>query len=58
MIAITCPERLLTAFTWAGGRGYFIALHRVDDVEWFKDILDTVRLHPGDAVDVAPSAAS
>ena len=58
MVAITCPERLLTALTWAGGRGYFLTLYRVDDVDWFKEILATVRLHPEDAVDAAPAASN
>lgn len=32
-------------------RGYLIYVHRVDDVEWFKEILSTVRLEPVNAVD-------
>jgi hypothetical protein len=54
-IAILCPDGLLTAFAWTPDRGYFIVLYGVDDVDWFKEILATVRLHPEDAL-VAPSA--
>jgi hypothetical protein len=56
MIARICPDGLLTAQTWVDGRGYFILLYRVDDVDWFKQILATVKLHPEDAV--TPSASS
>ena len=57
MIAKICPSALLTALAWAENRGYLIVLYRVDDVDWFKDILATVQFQPEDAVDVAPSAS-
>jgi hypothetical protein len=39
------------------GRGYLIWLYRVDDPDWFQEILATVQLSPGDALDAAPSAS-
>jgi hypothetical protein len=39
------------------GRGYLIWLYRVDDLDWFKEILATVQLHPEDALDAAPSTS-
>ncbi|HEV8488715.1 MAG TPA: hypothetical protein VGQ58_02885 [Candidatus Limnocylindrales bacterium] len=49
----SCPLALVEA----GGRGYLIWLYGIDDLEWFKEILATVQLHPGDAIDATPSAA-
>jgi hypothetical protein len=46
-----------TALVSAGGRGYLIWLYRVDDLDWFKEILATVQLHPEDALDAAPSTS-
>jgi hypothetical protein len=39
------------------GRGYLIWLYRVDDLDWFREILATVQLHPEDALDAAPSTS-
>lgn len=59
-----CQE---TAGVTSAGRGYEIVLytpnsgeHRPDptyDRAWFEKVLATVRLHPEDAVDAAPSAS-
>jgi hypothetical protein len=49
----SCPLALVEA----GGRGYLIWLYGIDDLEWFRQILATVRLHPADAIDAAPDAA-
>ena len=56
-LATICPEGLLVALTSSGGRGYAFVLYRVDDINEFKAILATVRLHPADAITVMPSAA-
>jgi hypothetical protein len=45
------------AFVSVGGRGYLIWLYRIDDLDWFNQILATVKLHPEDAVDAAPSSS-
>jgi hypothetical protein len=45
------PQALVSV----GGRGYLIWLYRIDDLDWFKEILATVQLHPEDAVTVSPS---
>jgi hypothetical protein len=45
------------ALVSVGGRGYLIWLYRVDDPDWFPEILATVQLHPEDALDAAPSAS-
>jgi hypothetical protein len=45
------------AFVSAADRGYLIWLYRVDDPDWFQEILGTVQLHPEDALDAAPSAS-
>jgi hypothetical protein len=50
---ISCPLALVEA----GGRGYLIWLYGLDDLEWFKKILATVRLQPDAAIDTAPSRA-
>ena len=55
MIAVICPDGILTALTWVDDRGYLIILYGDDDREWFKEILATVRLHPEDAA--APAAS-
>jgi hypothetical protein len=47
------PRALVTT----GNRGYFIWLYRVDDPEWFSEILATVQLHPEDALDALPSTS-
>jgi hypothetical protein len=39
------------------GRGYLIWLYRADDLDWFREILATVQLHPEDALDAAPSTS-
>jgi predicted small integral membrane protein len=38
-------------------RGYLIWLYRVDDIDWFREILATVRLHP-EGAQAAPSPSS
>ena len=45
------------ALVSVGGRGYLIWLYRVDDPDWFSEILATVQLHPEDALDAAPSTS-
>jgi hypothetical protein len=45
------PQALVSV----GGRGYLIWLYRIDDFDWFKENLATVKLHPEDAVTVSPS---
>ena len=47
------PRALVTT----GNRGYFIWLYRVDDIDWFREILATVQLHPEDALDALPSTS-
>ena len=39
------------------GRAYLIWVYRVDDLDWFREILATVQLHPEDAVGAAPSTS-
>jgi hypothetical protein len=47
-----------SALTWTSDRGYLIVLYGVEDsTTWFRQITDTARLQPGDAVDAAPSAS-
>jgi hypothetical protein len=55
-----------TVVVATAGRGYSISLLRSDDDPvvvapydraWFEEVLATVQLQPGDAVDVAPSAS-
>jgi hypothetical protein len=58
MIAVLCPNGDLTAFTWVDDRGYLIILYGDDDREWFKEILATIRLRPGEAVVPSPSPGS
>ena len=36
-------------------RGYLIWVYGSDDVGWFRDIVATVKLHPGDATNSVPS---
>jgi hypothetical protein len=55
-LATICGQSLFVAVTSSGDRGYAFVLYRIDDIQTFKDILATVRLHPADAVDVMPSA--
>jgi hypothetical protein len=45
------------ALVSVGDRGYLIWLYRIDDLNWFKEILATVQLSPANALDVAPSAS-
>jgi hypothetical protein len=56
-LAKICGQTLFVAVTSSGGRGYAFVFYRVDDVNQFKAILATVRLHPEAAVDVMPSAS-
>jgi hypothetical protein len=57
MIATLCPNGLLTALAWVGNRGYFIVLYRIDDLDWFKEVLAAIELHPEDAIDAVPSSS-
>lgn len=57
MIVVRCPSPLLTALAWTADRGYLIVLYRIDDRAYFDQLLATVRFHPEDAVDVAPSTS-
>ena len=60
----TCHPYIVAVTT--AGRGYFIRLYTPTSNEgfafapydraWFEEVLATVKLHPEDAVDVAPSA--
>ena len=45
-----CPMALVAK----GDRVFLIWLYRIDDPEWFQEILATVQLNPEAAVDVAP----
>jgi hypothetical protein len=45
------------AFVSVDDRGYLIWLYRIDDPDWFQEILATVLLHPEDALDAPPSAS-
>jgi hypothetical protein len=56
-LATICGETLFAAVTSSGGRGYAFVFYRVDDINQFKDILATIRLHPEGAVSVMPSAS-
>ena len=57
MITVLCPHGMLTAQAWTEDRGYLIVLYRIDDMDWFKEILATVDLDPASAADPAPSAS-
>lgn len=50
-IVVHCPSGIPSAMAWDKGRGYLIVLYPDDDVDWFKDILATVKLHPEDAAE-------
>lgn len=56
-LVIHCPEAVQSAFVWHGGRGYIIVGYRLSDVDWFREVLATVRLSPEDAIDAPPSAS-
>ena len=49
-IALHCPDAVQNALVSAGGRGYLIIHYGAADVAWFKQVLATVQLNPGDAV--------
>jgi hypothetical protein len=55
VIVDVCPGdgsgRPIFAVTSVGNRGYLTYLYRIDDLEWFRQILETVRLEPANAVD-------
>jgi hypothetical protein len=59
--SVNCTRATVTT----NGRGYFIWLYTSGDVPsidvydrtWFESVLATVKLHPADAVDAAPSAS-
>jgi hypothetical protein len=53
IIGSSCPMALVSV----ADRGYLIWLYRIDDIGWFREILETAELHPEDAVEAAPSAA-
>ena len=50
VVGTNCPMALVAA----GDRGYLIWLYRIDDPDWFQEILATVKLNPGAALDAAP----
>jgi hypothetical protein len=56
-LARICGQTLFVAVTSSGGRGYAFVLYRVDEINQFKAILATVRLHPEAAPDAMPSAS-
>jgi hypothetical protein len=56
-LATICGDNLFVAVTSSGGRGYAFVFYRVADVNQFKAILATVRLHPEAALDAMPSAS-
>ena len=45
-----CPMALVSA----GDRVFLIWLYRIDDPDWFREILATVQLNPETALDAAP----
>ncbi|HET7471668.1 MAG TPA: hypothetical protein VFJ71_00955 [Candidatus Limnocylindrales bacterium] len=55
-MAKICGQSLFVAVTSKGGRGYAFVLYRSDDVNAFKQLLATVRLHPEAAASEMPSA--
>ena len=57
MIAVHCPDPVLTALAWTADRGYLIVSYGIDDRAYFDQILATVQLSPEDALDAAPSAS-
>jgi hypothetical protein len=57
MVSVDCYDGQ-AAFVATGGRGYMVWAYGVDDVGWLRDVLASVRLHPNDAIDAAPSASS
>ena len=50
VVGSECPMALVTA----EDRVFLIWLYRIDDPEWFKQILATVQLDPAAALDAAP----
>jgi hypothetical protein len=56
VVATDCYEGR-AAFVTVGDRGYMIWLYGSGDVGWFRDIVATVKLHPEDATDTAPSVS-
>jgi hypothetical protein len=50
IVGTECPMALVTA----GDRVFLIWLYRIDDPEWFQEILATVQLNPETALDTAP----
>ena len=50
VVGSECPMALVTA----EDRVFLIWLYRIDDPEWFKQILATVKLDPAGALDAAP----
>jgi len=55
LLVVHCPDDVPSAFVAVEDRGYLIVGYRLPSLEYFKEILATVQLLPGDAVDVAPS---
>ena len=56
IVVVRC-DGTFTAMTAAQNRGYLIIGYGWDDRAMFDEILATVRLHPEDAADTAPSAS-
>ena len=50
IVGTECPMALVSA----GDRVFLIWLYRIDDRDWFQEILATVKLNPAAALDAAP----
>ena len=50
VVGTDCPMALVTA----QDRVFLIRLYRIDDPDWFEEILATVKLDPEAALDAAP----
>jgi hypothetical protein len=50
IIAVHCPDPVLNALAWIEDRGYLIVFYGSEDMDWFREILATVQLIPGDAI--------
>jgi len=58
VLDVHCAADHYEAVVVSRGRGYVINLTQIPaDLKWFRQILATVRLHPENAVDAAPSVA-
>lgn len=56
LLVLHCPSAdVQSAVAWVEDRGYLIIGYDLPSLEYFKAVLATVKLHPEDAVDSAPS---